>query len=64
MIEEVFQTWAKEIYNKNVVQAFLAEVIDIRNASCELLVDYMSNELAMYVRHPTKILYVRYSSRN
>ena len=29
MIEEIFQAWSKEINDQNVVEPFLAEVVDI-----------------------------------
>lgn len=32
VVEEVFQTRSKQVNDKNVVEAFLAEVINIRNA--------------------------------
>lgn len=35
MIEEVFQRRAEEIDDQDVVQPFLAEVVDIGNASCD-----------------------------
>lgn len=38
MIEEVFKGRAKEIDHEDVVQAFLAKVVDIRDASCVLSV--------------------------
>lgn len=42
MIKEVFQRRAKQVNDQDVVQAFLAEVVDIGNASCEVLLVYAS----------------------
>lgn len=65
MIEEVFKTRTKKINDQDVVQPFLAKVVDIGNASCSR-VRIIDQPLYYYVnlRHPTKILYVRYSSRS
>ena len=35
VVEEILQGRTKEVNDKNVVEAFLAEVIDIGNTSCE-----------------------------
>lgn len=34
MVEQVFETWSEQVDYEYVVQAFLAKVIDIRDASC------------------------------
>lgn len=33
MVEKVFETWSKQVYDQDVVQTLLAKVIDIRDAS-------------------------------
>jgi len=38
VIEEILEGWAKEIDHEDIVQAFLAKVVDIRDASCALSV--------------------------
>ena len=35
VVEEILQGRAKQVNDKNVVEAFLAKVIDIGNTSCE-----------------------------
>jgi hypothetical protein len=35
VVEEILQRRAKQVNDKNVVEAFLAKVIDIGNTSCE-----------------------------
>jgi hypothetical protein len=36
MVEEVFQARSEQVDDQDVVEAFLAEVIDVRNTSCRL----------------------------
>lgn len=36
-VKEIFQRWSKEVDDENVVQAFLAKVIDIGYAGCSCL---------------------------
>jgi len=55
VIEKVFQGWAKEIDDKDIMQAFLAKVIDIRDTSCDVLVSGHLDS-AVYLRQPTRIL--------
>jgi hypothetical protein len=38
MVEEIFERGAKKIDDKNVVEAFLAKIVDIRDASYMALV--------------------------
>lgn len=34
-VEQVFERGAEQVDDKNVVQTFIAEVVDLRNASCK-----------------------------
>lgn len=34
VVKEIFQRWSEEIDDQDVVKAFLAEIIDIRDPSC------------------------------
>ena len=34
VVEEVLQGWSEQVDNQDVVEALLAEVVDIWNASC------------------------------
>ena len=38
MVEKIFERGSKEIDDEDVMKAFLSKIIDIRNASCYLLV--------------------------
>lgn len=68
VIEEIFQAGSEEIDDENIVQAFLAKVVNIGDArwknpsACETrsTIDAAADDS----RQPTRILYVRYSSRN
>jgi hypothetical protein len=68
MVEEVFQTGTEQVDDQDVVQAFLTKVVDVGNPG------YTHNSANLFflfirrgdinLRHPTRILYVRYSSRS
>lgn len=67
MIEEVFQAGTEQVDNQDVVKTLLPEVVDIGDASCnQSEPGNLTNTIAtrVYSRHPTRILYVRYSSRS
>jgi hypothetical protein len=54
-VKEILQTWSKEVNDQNVVESFLAKIIDIRYSGyanqCEPERQVMQNS-----RQPTKIL--------
>jgi len=64
VIKKVFQRGSKKINDQDVVKAFLAEVIDIRDSGYCTLVLRTQSICSIHSRQPTRILYVRYSSRN
>lgn len=69
VIEEVLEARSKKVDNENVVQTLLSEVVDIGDTSCKhgLAWKEGGSEIrasSKHLRHPTKILYVRYSSRS
>lgn len=55
MVEEVLQTGAEEVNDQNVVEAFLAKVINIRDPGClwsVLFLRYMCMCVCVCVRGP------------
>jgi hypothetical protein len=34
VVEEILERWSEEVDDQDVVEAFLAEVVDIRNSRC------------------------------
>ena len=63
VVEEIFQTGTKEVDHQDVVQAFLTEIVDVGYAGCtQSAMPLKINRHSS--RQPTRILYVRYSSRN
>jgi len=63
VVKEILETGAEQVDDEDVVQTLLAKVVDIGDAG------YGSQHLLHrtgrgHLRHPTRILYVRYSSRS
>lgn len=64
MIKEIFQTGAEQVDDEYVVQSLLAKIVDIGNASYGKSASGSIERGMVNLRHPTRILYVRYSSRS
>lgn len=69
VIKEVLERGAKQVDHQDIVQTFLAKVVDIRNAGWMITVSRVfdldrAEEARVILRQPTRILYVRYSSRS
>ena len=58
MVEEIFEGGAKEIDDQDVVEAFLAEVVDVRNAGYRKgqLEKFAKSGRKLVLRQPTRIL--------
>lgn len=41
MVEQVFQTGSEQVDDQDVVQSLLAEVVNIRDASCKMSVVFV-----------------------
>ena len=64
MIEKVFKRRSEEVNHEDIVKALLAEIVDVGDASYDALAGHIDEYQRRHLRHPTRILYVRYSSRN
>lgn len=65
MVEEVFETRTEKVNHQYVVKTFLPEIVYIGNTGCNSLADFEQGlKNWLNIRHPTRILYVRYSSRS
>jgi hypothetical protein len=62
MIEEVFKRGAEEVDHEDIVEAFLTEVIDIRNTSYLMSV-YGSQNIALDVTHGSQREFCRFDIR-
>jgi len=51
VIEKVFETGAEEIDDEDVVKAFLAKIVDIRNSSCSVGSANQSTTAKMTTEH-------------
>lgn len=54
MIKKIFETGSKEVDDEDVVKTFLAEVVDVGNAGCEVseCVHYTQGHIQTYGSQP------------
>jgi hypothetical protein len=69
VIEEILETRSEKVNDEDVVQTLLSKVVDIGDTGCDRKLAWKKGGLvtrasSKHLRHPTKILYVRYSSRS
>lgn len=69
VIKKVLERRSEKVNDEDVVQALLSEVVDIRDTGCDRKLAWkkggpVTRASSKHLRHPTKILYVRYSSRS